>query len=126
MSPHCLTHEPHRRTSDATTRCAEDPSVATIASAPWTHHGATAEVRELLEALDDAMFAAIAGDAGSLDKARTLWGEAVATLPLDLVDESREQYLRFAAETTRHVETADLRNPAAAVTALEVLELLTR
>lgn len=88
------------------------------------HDLETPEVREHLEALDDAMFAAIAGHAGALAPARTLWTAAAGALPAALVDESREQYLRYAAEVMRRFELAEIRDPAAAIAALEVIELL--
>ncbi len=84
------------------------------------------EVREALEALDDAMFAAMAGDAEALQRAPALWSQAVTGLGPELVDESREQYLRFAAEVTRRFQAREIRNPAAAIAALELIELLSR
>jgi hypothetical protein len=84
------------------------------------------EVCDRLEALDDAMFAAIAGSEAALDRARELWQEALATLGWELLEESREQYLRYAAELTRRFEAHEIRNPAVAVTALEVIQLLDR
>jgi hypothetical protein len=84
------------------------------------------EAHAQLEELDDAMFAAIAGNRGALEKARSLWFNAVAGLPLELVDESREQYLRYADETLRRCERADSSRAAAALAAREVLELLAR
>src|SRR5262249_19829309 len=92
----------------------------------WNHNGETPKVREQLEALDDAMFAAIAGNADVLERARTLWQSAVATLPWELVEESREHYLRFAAEASQQADEAEVRDAAAAVVAIEVLEMLTR
>jgi hypothetical protein len=83
-------------------------------------------VRELLESLDDAVFAALAGSSGSLQRARELWTHAVATLGWELIDESREQYLRYAADVSRRGEASEIRNAAAAVAAIEVIELLTR
>src|SRR5262245_24516572 len=75
MTTHPATHASHK-------------SHANTPSAPlalWNHDGETPAVREQLEALDDAMFAAIAGNAVALERARTLWHSAVATLPWDLV-----------------------------------------
>lgn len=83
-------------------------------------------VRDLLEDLDDVMFAAIAAHSGAVDRARVLWARAIAELGPDLLEESREQYLRFAAEMTRRFEAKEMRNPAAAVSAIEIIELLTR
>jgi hypothetical protein len=100
-----------------------------ISSHAWrrpSHDPESPEVRDLLENLDDAMFAAIAAHAGAVDRARDLWSRAVAELGPDLLEESREQYLRFAAEMTRRFEAKEVRNPAAAVAAIEIIELLTR
>lgn len=88
--------------------------------------GGSHEAGDLLELLDDAMFSAIAGDATALTAARVLWKQALGALSADLVDESREHYLRFAVDVTRQVDGEELRDPMKAVTAVEVIELLTR
>src|SRR5262249_51334710 len=77
------------------------------------------EVRELLERLDDAVFDALGGCQAALAKTRMLWPEIVATLGAELVDESREQYLRYAVELTRRFEFKEIRNPSIAMAALE-------
>ena len=82
-------------------------------------------VRELLEELDDAIFAAIAGSEDQLDQARKLWPQAVAELDYSLIEESREHYLRFALEVSRRLETDRPRSPEAVLTAVEIIELLT-
>jgi len=84
------------------------------------------EASQLLESLDDAMFTAIAGEAASLDEARHLWLSAIAALSREQIEESREQYLRFAAEMTRRFELGERRNPANSLVALEIVELLTK
>jgi hypothetical protein len=76
------------------------------------------EVRDQLEELDDAMFAAIDGASGAFDKARMLWFSAVASLPWGVVEESRDQYLRYAAELARL--------PGRSATARDVMQLLAR
>src|SRR5262245_29582122 len=73
------------------------------------------EVRELLELLDDAVFDALGGCQTALAKTRQLWPEVVATLGAELVEESREQYLRYAVELTRRFEFKEIRNPAIAM-----------
>jgi hypothetical protein len=83
------------------------------------------EAWALLESLDDAMFAAISGDATAMALARDLWLCAVRVLNDELVDESREHYLRFAVEAARRFECSEVRDPAKAVVAVEVIELLT-
>jgi hypothetical protein len=86
----------------------------------------SAQVRELLESLDDAMFAAISGCRQALEEARQLWPAVTAAVSAELIEESREQYLRYAVEVTRRFESHEVRNPATALAALEVIELLTR
>jgi hypothetical protein len=91
----------------------------------WAEYDAvSSEVREQLDALDDAVFAALGGAEGTLEHARQLWSEAIASLPREQVDESREQYLRYAAEVMRRFEVSEIRNPVAAIAALEVIEML--
>jgi hypothetical protein len=82
-------------------------------------------VRDQLEELDDAMFAAMDGAPGAIEKARALWFNAVASLPWGLIEESRDQYLRYAAEVLGRPGT-HVRSPEASLGALEVMELLAR
>jgi hypothetical protein len=84
------------------------------------------EVREILESLDDAIFGALGGCGAALERARRLWPSVVESLGWDMVEESREQYLRYAVEVTRRFESQEVRDPALALAALEVIELLTR
>ena len=92
---------------------------------PSREQAESPEVRDVLEAMDDAMFAAIAGDDGALATAQSLWRQFARTLPRPLVEESREQYLRYAAEVLRQGDASDVRTPAASAAALEVVELVT-
>jgi hypothetical protein len=105
-------HSLHRHPAGGPTRSPLDPD--------------SDDVRELLEALDDAMFAAIPGDAAALRTATALWTRAVNELGWQLVEESREQYLRYAVEVTRQFEWSETRDPAKTMAAVEVIELLTR
>jgi hypothetical protein len=82
-------------------------------------------VRDQLEELDDAMFAAMDGAPGAYEKARALWFNAVASLPWSLVEESRDQYLRYAAEVLGR-PAVHTRSAPASHGALEVMELLAR
>ncbi len=84
------------------------------------------EAHDLLEALDDAMFEAIAGDEASLTRAHDLWQRAVAAVGGERVEESREQYLRFAVETTKQCAAGEVREPAKMLAAVEVIAWLTR
>lgn len=100
--------------------------ITTHASHRSIHDPESPAVRDFLEDLDDIMFAAIAAQSGAVDRARDLWTRAIRELGPELLEESREQYLRYAAEMTRRFETKEVRNPAIAVAAIEVIELLTR
>jgi hypothetical protein len=54
------------------------------------------QVVEMLEHLDDMVYAAMAGDSDALAQVEVLWPLVLDELGPQLVDESREQYLRFA------------------------------
>jgi hypothetical protein len=82
-------------------------------------------IRDQLEELDDAMFAAMDGVSGAIEKARALWFNAVASLPAPLIEESRDQYLRYAAEVLGR-PGAYVRSEKAMLGALEIMELLAR
>ncbi len=88
-------------------------------------HPETDELRELLEDLDDAIFSALQGSDESLDKAKTLWPRAIVEIDQELVEESREHYLRFAVEASQRVQQNGVRSPARSVAALEIILLLT-
>lgn len=80
---------------------------------------------EHLERLDDAVFEAIAGKPGALDELRKLWPEVQSQLGPELVEESREQYVRHALRAWRDcVEGDQIRNPSLAVAAMDVVCLL--
>jgi hypothetical protein len=106
-------------------------SPGTSAGAPWRSYVGrgplppeSREASELLEALDDAMFTAIAGDVASTSAARELWRIAAQLLPAEIAAESREQYLRFAIETVRRARNAEVRDPALTIVALELVVFL--
>lgn len=88
-------------------------------------HPESEQVRHLLEQLDDVVFQAIRGDAASLAKAHQLWPQVVEMIGWELVEESREQYLRYATDIMRECEADRVRNPEHAIAAIEVIELLT-
>ena len=80
---------------------------------------------EHLERLDDAVFEAIAGKPGALGELRKLWPEVLSKLSPELVEESREQYVRHALRVWREcVEGDEIRNPGLAVAAMDVVCLL--
>ncbi len=80
----------------------------------------------LLEELDDVIFAAISGNATALSEARLLWTRTVTELGWQQVEESREQYLRYAVDVTLRFEQEEIRSPERAIAALDVIELLTK
>lgn len=88
--------------------------------------GATipAEVLTRLESLDDAIFAALNGDAPSLDRAAKLWAEAQVTVRPEWLDESRRQYIRRAETVCSDYQSRPLEKLATTFAALEVLTLL--
>lgn len=78
-----------------------------------------------LERLDDTVFEAIAGRPGALEQLQALWPEVLAEVGPSLVEESRAQYLRHALHVWREcVEGDQIRNPALAITSMEVVYLL--
>lgn len=86
----------------------------------------TESVRALLEELDDVIFSAIQGDDGALAQAHELWPQVVMEIGWEMVEESREQYLRYAIDITQCSEMNKLRSPEHAIAALEVISLLTK
>lgn len=83
------------------------------------------EVLEKLEYLDDLVYEAISGETQSLEKLRTAWPKLVHELGVDLLAESREQYLRYALSIwSECADNESVRNPVQAIHALEVLCLL--
>ena len=78
----------------------------------------------MLEHLDDMVYAAMAGDSDALAQVEVLWPLVLDELGPQLVDESREQYLRFALS----IWTDFLAQPDGATTraaaALDVLLVL--
>ena len=82
------------------------------------------DVCELLELLDDAMFAAIGGDRGQASVARTLWLQAVASVGPELVNESRAEYLRYAADMKRLLDRGEANDATRTAIIVELVELL--
>lgn len=99
---------------------------ATAAPPSQQLHAESEHVRHLLEHLDDVIFQALRGDASSLALAHELWPQVLREIGWELVEESREQYLRYAVDLTRQYEEDRLRNPENAISAVEVIELLSR
>ncbi|MEO1495803.1 MAG: hypothetical protein AAFV43_01505 [Planctomycetota bacterium] len=49
---------------------------------------------ERLELLDDALFAALAGDGHAVEAFLSLWGQAADDTPAELLEDSRRHYVR--------------------------------
>ncbi len=82
-------------------------------------------ILEKLERLDDLVYEAISGQADSLEELRTVWPQILNELGDGLLVESREQYLRYALSIWEEcADGDDIRNPARAIQALDVLSLL--
>jgi hypothetical protein len=82
------------------------------------------EVLELLERIDDLVFSAISGDVQSLAELETLWPAAAEQLDADLVEQSREQYLRCALAICSDSPPGQSERPEKALAAVDVLCVL--
>lgn len=65
-------------------------------------------VLEQLERLDDALFAALAGDEAALREFSRLWDEAAESAPTELLEDSRKHYVRHARARSRHAVAEQL------------------
>ncbi|MBN1852415.1 MAG: hypothetical protein JW829_06810 [Pirellulales bacterium] len=84
------------------------------------------ELIHQLEALDDMIFAAVNGDPDALAKAETQWHAVAHATNNALVEESREQYLRFANDIwTTHQGNRNIASQQVAA-ARDIIALLTR
>jgi hypothetical protein len=83
------------------------------------------QVLEKLEALDDVVFEAMGGRAEAIRRLGALWPAVRDELGIDLVGQSREQYLRYALSIWEDcIGDGVIRDPARAVHALDVLCVL--
>jgi hypothetical protein len=83
------------------------------------------EVLEKLEQLDDLVYEAISGRSDTMEQLREEWPKIVAQLGQPLLDESLEQYLRYALSIWDECADADgVRDPSRAIQALDVLSVL--
>lgn len=119
----------HRRSHAAHSQKAEDASVVALLPSSLPSQllqPKSDQVRTILEELDDVIFYAISGDSQALAQAKKLWPQVVAEIGWELVEESREQYLRYAIEVTQRFENEDMRTPERAISALDVISLLAK
>ena len=82
------------------------------------------EVLEMLERIDDLVFAAISGDSKALAELEVVWPLAADELVPDLVEQSREQYLRCALSIWSECVDGGVKRPERAMSAIDVLCVL--
>jgi len=119
---HIRSHAAHRQ------QAADAGGAALLPNEPPSQslHPLSEQVRALLEELDDVIFRAISGDPQALAQAKILWPQVVSEIGWEHVEESREQYLRYAIEVTQRLANEDLRSPERAVSALDIISLLAK
>jgi hypothetical protein len=81
-------------------------------------------VLETLENLDDLVFAAIGGDRQALAQLESCWPSIATDLDPDVVEQSRDQYLRCALSIWSECVDAHTNDPQRAVAAIDVLCVL--
>lgn len=82
------------------------------------------EVLDLLERIDDLVFGAISGDSQALAELETLWPMVASQLEDELVERSREQYLRCALSICNDFAECGVQRPERAMAAVDVLCVL--
>jgi hypothetical protein len=116
-------HAAHRLTVPANAAAAPAPARGTPPSESLNPE--TPEILESLERLDDSVFDAISGDGDAMETFRTLWPQLRGQLGDPLLQESREQYLRYALSIWEQCTAIDaVRNAERAIQVLEVMCLL--
>ncbi len=86
--------------------------------------GQPRETLDMLERVDDLVFTAINGDNLALAELEVLWPTIVCELNEDLVEQSREQYLRCALSIWGECVDGEVHKPERAVAAIDVLCVL--
>jgi hypothetical protein len=83
------------------------------------------DVLEKLEQLDDLVYDAIAGKDDAIEQLQSFWPQIRDELGPELLDESQEQYLRYALSIWEEsVREGTVDNPCRVLQALDVLCLL--
>ena len=77
-----------------------------------------------MERLDTLVFQAMAGQTRALEEMRVAWPAVQLELPVELITQVREEYLKYALTIWNRYLAHDLPDPARAVDALEVMCLL--
>ena len=117
---------PHQSDHSPTTSF-ENRLAATFGSPHLYHseHDTTdPDVLAKLEWLDDLMFAAIEGDTTALETAIDAWNKTLEELGHDLLEESRQQYLRRAQSVWNELRHTADHPPHKVFAAIEVISLL--
>ncbi len=83
------------------------------------------EVIEQLEHLDDIVFPAIDGDQAALEQAAPAWNKVLTTLGPETVQETRNQYLRYAQSTWKFLCRQTIHQPERILAVLKIILLLT-
>ena len=114
--------------------CKDRPSVKNKVTAPATRPSRLLDapvdpVLDLLEQLDDVVFKAIRGCTDSLAKAESMWPKTISRLGWEAVEESREQYLRYALDVVCYNDHSNpvsrgFQSPEQSRVALEIIGLL--
>ena len=120
--PSIRSHAPHRSIQ-------ETPSQADLLGEDLPSqclHSDSDEVQSMLEELDDVIFDAVRGDTSALQRAHVLWPKVIAEIGWELVEESREQYLRYAVDVIRRFEPSSSAKSERGITAIEIISLLTK
>jgi hypothetical protein len=103
-------------------------SCALQRGAAHPHHFQREETRPdiiaRLEWLDDLMFAAIDGSATALQAAAEAWQRTRDELGVETVEESRQQYLRYAQNVWHSLRFQPNHPPHRVFAAIEVISLL--
>lgn len=82
------------------------------------------ETLERIERLDDVIFAALDGDPEALNASSKLYHSTSCSTPAELLDESREQYLKRAEAIVRHYTANPGETLGQTFAALEILNIV--
>jgi hypothetical protein len=122
---HCSRDQTVHAKPDAAAARKSQPSSRTVLKAPSVSLDIDSpELLDRLEKLDDVVFEAISGDARALDEIGRLWPQLLAELGPDKLEESREQYLRYALSIWEVCLEDGLREPERAISSLQVLSVI--
>ena len=116
---------------DVSTPCHWNPSKRESAHRPgaphphsFAHGPSPPDVVARLEWLDDLMFAAIDGNATALQAAADAWQKTRDELGAEVVEDSRQQYLRCAQGIWHSLRVQPNHEPHKVFAAIEVISLL--